>query len=206
MPIQCLTGSGGPPLKSSVFQIGGLQLKLVVPSRSSRPTKAPSRSPQSTQTPAGKKGLGTGILDPETKSQSEMTTKSVPIYRSTESQSSDERALFLGPMRAMRSPLPIPLLIPSKYLLTRSPRARDLDAVCAPSASASELPMPYQFASGFSLCVYAASVSRQSEVAVDGHGFVEPTVVTCLVPTSANLTPLLRVSFPDFDLLPTSTL
>ncbi|KAJ9418671.1 hypothetical protein QL093DRAFT_2389936 [Fusarium oxysporum] len=54
--------------------------------------------------------------------------------------------------------------------------------------------------------VYAASVSRQSEVAVDGHGFVEPTVVTCLVPSSANLTPLLRVSFPDFDLLPTSTL
>ncbi|TXC00280.1 hypothetical protein FocTR4_00014392 [Fusarium oxysporum f. sp. cubense] len=128
------------------------------------------------------------------------------LWLSTESQSSDERALFLGPMRAMRSPLPIPLLIPSKYLVTRSPRARDLDAVCAPSASASELPMPYQFASGFSLCVYAASVSRQSEVAVDGHGFVEPTVVTCLVPSSANLTPLLRVSFPDFDLLPTSTL
>lgn len=44
------------------------------------------------------------------------------------------------------------------------------------------------------------------KVAVDGHGFVEPTVVTCLVPFSANLTPLLRVSFPDFDLLPTSTL
>lgn len=68
------------PLSS---QIGGLQLKLVVPSRSSRPTKAPSCSPQSTQMQLGSKrtGLGTGILDPEPKSQSEMTTKSVPIYR-----------------------------------------------------------------------------------------------------------------------------
>jgi hypothetical protein len=83
-PSLCITGSGGPPLKSSYFQIGGLQLKLVVPSKSSRPTKAPSCSPQS-DAPQRKRswenGLGTGILDPETKSQSEMTTKSVPIYR-----------------------------------------------------------------------------------------------------------------------------
>lgn len=63
--------------------------------------------------------------------------------------------------------------------------------------------MPYQFASGFSLSVHAASIGK---VAMDGHGFVEPTVVTCLVPFSANLISLLRVSFPDFDLLPTSTL
>lgn len=49
-------------------------------------------------------------------------------------------------------------------------------------------------------------LGKVGKVAVDGHGFVEPTVVTCLVPFSANLTHLLRVSFPDFDLLPTSTL
>ena len=49
-------------------------------------------------------------------------------------------------------------------------------------------------------------LGKVGKVAVDGHGFVEPTVVTCLVPFFANLTPLLRVSFPDFDLLPTSTL
>ncbi|KAF5973793.1 hypothetical protein FCOIX_8652 [Fusarium coicis] len=205
-PVLCLTGSGGPHLKSFCLPKSvAYNLRLVVP------RKARKCSWEA-------KGLGTGILDPETQKpirdddqvrpDLQSSHRQVRVFlgltsQSTESQSSDERALFLGPMRAMRSPLPIPLLIWSKYPVTRSPRGRNLDAVCAPSASASELPMPYQFASGFSLSVHAASIGK---VAMDGHGFVEPTVVTCLVPFSPTSLPLLRVSFPDFDLLPTSTL
>ncbi|KAF5600806.1 hypothetical protein FPANT_2035 [Fusarium pseudoanthophilum] len=210
-PNLCLTGSGGPHLKSSLSsQIGGLQFEACG-SFEELPTHQSSLSFPAKHANAAweAKGLGTGILDPESpkpirdddqvRPDLQSSHRQVRVFlgltsQSTESQSSDERALFLGPMRAMRSPLPIPLLIPSKYPVTRSPRVRNLDAVCAPSASASELPMPYQFASGFSLSVHAASIGK---VAMDGHGFVEPTVVTCLVPFTANLTPLLRVSFPD---------
>ncbi|PNP83413.1 hypothetical protein FNYG_02976 [Fusarium nygamai] len=86
-------------------------------------------------------------------------------------------------MRAMRSPLPIPLLIPSKYPVTRSPRVRNLDAVCAPSASASELPMPYQFASGFSLSVHAASIVGAPEPTALEAEAGAPTLDTATAPS-----------------------
>ncbi|KAF5539563.1 hypothetical protein FNAPI_10787 [Fusarium napiforme] len=164
-PVLCLTGSGGPHLKLWFLRGAPDPPKLPLVPRKAR-----------TQMQLGKqKGLGTGILDPESpkpirdddqvRPDLQSSHRQVRVFlgltsQSTESQSSDERALFLGPMRAMRSPLPIPLLIPAKYPVTRSPRVRNLDAVCAPSASASELPMPYQFASGFSLSVHAASIGK----------------------------------------------
>jgi len=80
-PNLCLTGSGGPHLKSSVFPDRWLTIEACG-SFEELPTHQSSLLfPAKHEMQLGRKGLGTGILDPETQSQSEMTTKSVPIYR-----------------------------------------------------------------------------------------------------------------------------